>query len=61
MNCDFFNCNKSAVTNYKGLNFCVKHDKECNNYIDTNDYKGLLKFWVNSCGGAKRMVKEKFK
>ena len=61
--CDFFGCYEPVCEADKelkrptSLRFCQKHSDEINAYFKSHDIRNIMKFWVRSQGGAKRMAR----
>ena len=61
--CDFCDCAKPICADDLGLTpptlrFCQEHHDELGGYIKAENVKAILRFWVQSHGGAKRMADE---
>jgi hypothetical protein len=61
--CDYEDCTeKPAESEMKNtdseMRFCDKHLAEINGLIDSENVKGVLKFWIMANGGPKAMAQK---
>ena len=61
--CDFYGCTKPICNEDLDLappsmRFCQEHHDELVGYVRAENTKAIMRFWVQSHGGAKRMAGE---
>ena len=60
--CDYEGCNEPVCAEdlqlQTGMQFCQKHSDELETFVTTADAKGILRFWIQSNGGAHNMTVE---